>query len=109
MPSTVCDGMPKACPRASGSAPAVTSSMAVNSPKPLFSQTNSDRQPPDRRHVHDLEQQALIERAVAEEGGGDLALAVPLGAQRRAGGERNAAADNAGGAEIAVGRIEDVQ
>ena len=35
--------------------------------------------------------------------------AVPLGAQRRAGGERNAAADNAGGAEIAIGRIEDVQ
>src|ERR1019366_6826796 len=49
-------------------------------------------QPPDRGHVHDLEQQALIERAVAEEGDRHLTATAPLGAQRSAGGERNAAA-----------------
>ena len=109
MPSTVSEGMSKTSPRASGSAPGGDVLDGGEFAIAVVFADEQHRQAPDRRHVHDLEQQALIECAVAEKGGSDLTAAVPLGAQRGAGGERNAAADNAGGAEIAVGRIEDMQ
>ena len=61
------------------------------------------------RHVHDLEHQPLIERAVAEETGGHLFRPPRLGRQRGPGCEREAAADDAVGPEIAVGGVADVQ
>ena len=109
MPSTVSDGMPKAVPRVNRVWPSGDVLDGGEFAEAVIFADEQHRQPPDRRHVHDLEQQALIERAVAEKGGRHLTAAAPLGAQRGAGGERNAAADDAGGAEIAVGRIEDVQ
>ena len=67
-----------------------------------------DRQRPDRRHVEALEHGALVERAVAEERDRDPILVLRLGAERRAGCERHAAADDAVGAEVAGPRIHHV-
>ena len=51
---------------------------------------------------------ALVVGAVAEERDGDRAVAAPLGAERGADGDRQAAADDAVGAEVAARGIGDV-
>ena len=67
-----------------------------------------DRQLPDRRHVERLVEGALVVGAVAEEGDDDLAGLHALGGQGRADRDRDAAADDAVGAEIAHRDVGDV-
>src|SRR6185295_6210930 len=67
-----------------------------------------DRQLPERGHVHGLVEQALPERAVAEEAHRDLAALAHLGGQRGAGGEARGAAHDRVGAKIARLGIGDV-
>src|SRR6056297_136390 len=67
-----------------------------------------DRQLPELRHVHHFVQQALAQRALAEEADGDVAVAAPLGAQGGAGGDAGAAADDGVGAQVAVLLVGDV-
>ncbi len=67
-----------------------------------------DRQFPQRGHVHRLVQQALPQRAVAEEARGDLTAAAHLGRERGAGGDAGRTADDGIGAEVARLRIRDV-
>ena len=67
-----------------------------------------DGQLPQRRHVHDLVDQALAERAVAEEADRDLVRAAHLGRQGRAGRDAGAAADDRVRAEVAGVLVGDV-
>src|SRR5262245_5061821 len=66
------------------------------------------RELPERGHVHRLVEQALAQRAVAEEAHGDLSGAAHLRRQRGAGGDARRAADDGVGAEVAGLRIRDV-
>ena len=63
---------------------------------------------PDRSEIERLVEGAFVVGAVAEERHRDRAGFQPLGAERRADGDRQAAADNAVGAEIAAVRVGDV-
>ena len=67
-----------------------------------------DRQLPDRGDVQRLVKRAFVVRAVAEKGDRDRAGPALLGAERGADGDRQAAADDAVGAEVAPGRIGDM-
>ena len=67
-----------------------------------------DRQLPDRGEVERLVKGALVVGAVAEERERDRAGAPLLGAERRADRDRQAAADDAVGAEIALRRLGDM-
>ena len=67
-----------------------------------------DRQLPDGGDVERLVERALVVGAVAEERDRDCAGLPLLGAERRADRDRQAAADDAVGAEIALGRLGDV-
>src|SRR5882672_6433410 len=67
-----------------------------------------DGQLPERGHVHGLVEQALPERAVAEEAHRDLAALAHLGGERGAGGEARGAPHDGVGAEIARLGIGDV-
>src|SRR5437660_1074901 len=67
-----------------------------------------DGQAPQRGHVHRLVQQALAERAVAEEADGHLVGAAPAGGHRRSGGDAGAAADDRVGAQVAALLVGDV-
>src|SRR5438445_3471627 len=60
-----------------------------------------DGEPPERRHVHHLVEQALPERAVAEEADGDLVGAPHLRRQRGARRDAGGAAHDGVGAEVA--------
>src|SRR5229473_1136796 len=66
------------------------------------------RQVPHRGQVHRLERRALVAAAVAEERDADPAGALDLGGQRRPADQRRAAADDAVGAEHALGQVGDV-
>src|SRR6266851_1553145 len=67
-----------------------------------------DGQLPERGHVHGLVEQALPQRAVAEEAHRDLAALAHLGGERGAGGDARGAAHDGVGAEIAGLGIGDV-
>ena len=66
------------------------------------------RQLPDRREVQRLVERALVRRAVAEERDRDLIGAELLRGERRAGRDRDAAADDAVRAEVALRGVGDV-
>ncbi len=66
------------------------------------------RQLPDRGQVRRLVQDALLERAVAEEADRDRAGVLELRGQRRAGRQAHAAADDAVGAEHVLVHVGDV-
>src|SRR3954447_17949396 len=63
---------------------------------------------PERRHVHDLVDETLAERALAEEADGDLVGAAVLRAERGAGRDAGATADDRVRAEVAVLVVGDV-
>ena len=67
-----------------------------------------DGELPDGRHIDALMEAALVGCAVAEERNGHRTVVVDLGCQRRAGGQRNAAADDAVRAEQAALDLRDV-
>ena len=66
------------------------------------------RQPPDRRQVHGLVEDALAGRAVAEEGDADRARAAQLLGQGGAGAESHAGTDDAVRAQDAALEVRDV-
>src|SRR4051812_43022297 len=66
------------------------------------------RQLPERRHVHDLVDEPLAERALAEEADGDLVGSAELRAVGGAGGNAGGAADDRVRAEVAVLVVGDV-
>jgi hypothetical protein len=63
---------------------------------------------PDRRQVERLERGALVGGAVAEERDRDAAVALVLGRERAPADQRRATADDAVGAEHALGQVGDV-
>src|SRR3954471_2920518 len=67
-----------------------------------------DGEPPQRGHVHDLVEDPLAERTLAEEADRDLVRAPALGRQRGAGGDAGRAADDRVRAEVAVLVVGDV-
>lgn len=67
-----------------------------------------DGELPDGRHVDALMEATLVGRAVAEERNGHRTVVANFGRQRRAGGQRDAAADDAVRAEQAALDLRDV-
>src|SRR6266536_1936945 len=67
-----------------------------------------DRELPERGHVHDLVEDPLAERALAEEADRDLVGAAALRRERGAGGDAGRAADDRVRAEVAVLVVGDV-
>src|SRR6516165_10385851 len=66
------------------------------------------RQAPHRGQVHRLQRRALVARAITEERDADAAGALELGGQRGPADQRRPAADDAVGAEHALGQVRDV-